>query len=118
VPKRKRKRSFWARLRPKRVRAGVKGVVPYAEAEWEEAKPRKRRRQAKAPPPPAPVVPPVPFARPEDIDPLDRLLVDAQEHLVKESRRALKRNEYGDAVVAGAVSAGIYRVRKRPPKAV
>ncbi len=116
MPRPKRKRGFWARLRPKRVRAGVNVGVAHAEAEWEGAKPRRRGRRAK-PAPVVPVAPPVPVVLPEDVPPSERLLVAAQEHLLGESKKALRRRDYGEAVVAGAASEVIYRARKRPPKA-
>jgi hypothetical protein len=51
---------------------------------------------------------------PPESDPLDRLLVGAQEHLVDHSLKPLQRRRYDDAIVFGPLAVGIHRVRGRP----
>ena len=110
-----RKSRFWHLLRPRRVRAGVHVGVVHAEAEWERPKARQRPRRTRTIQPTIVVTsPPTPIERkPEDIDPLDRLLAGAQDHFVTKSLKSIKRSQYEDALVEGAFGVGIHRMRKR-----
>lgn len=122
----RKKKRWWQKLRPKKLRAGANVGIAHLEAEWVAPKPHKRRRKTKrsattamVPAPVAQIVyqspPPMVTQPAESRDPLDRFLDDVQDHFSAEATKHLKRKRYGDAVVAAAVATGVHRARKKPP---